>query len=74
MSYSVMAMMLPVESDVSLRVEDTGGNGKPIFFVHGWPLDSRCLNINLQLSKEQLSVHWLRSSGVWYVRKAMARL
>lgn len=33
--------MIQVEGDVSLHVEDTGGNGdsKPVFFVHGWPLD-----------------------------------
>lgn len=34
-----MAMMIPVEENVSLFVKDTGGNGKPIFFVHGWPAD-----------------------------------
>lgn len=26
---------------VSVLVEDTGGDGKPIFFVHGWPLDHK---------------------------------
>jgi hypothetical protein len=31
--------VIPVEDNVSVRVEDTGGDGKPVFFVHGWPLD-----------------------------------
>jgi len=35
-----MAMMIPVEQNVSLFVKDTGGNGKPILFVHGWPADA----------------------------------
>jgi non-heme chloroperoxidase len=34
-----MAMMIPVDQNVSLFIKDTGGNGKPIFFVHGWPAD-----------------------------------
>ena|SRR5215203_2777819 len=37
--YFIMAMMIPVEENISLFVKDTGGNGKPIFFVHGWPAD-----------------------------------
>ena len=37
----VMSVMLPVEANISLHVKDTGGTGKPIFFVHGWPLDNR---------------------------------
>ena len=36
-----MALMIPVQANMSLHVKDTGGNGKPVFFVHGWPLDGR---------------------------------
>lgn len=31
--------MVTVGEDVSINVVDTGGQGKPIFFVHGWPLN-----------------------------------
>jgi non-heme chloroperoxidase len=32
---------IPVEPGVSLYVEDTGGEGRPVVFLHGWPLDLR---------------------------------
>ena len=51
LSYFVMAM-IPVESNISLRVEDTGGNGKPIFFVHGWPLDLQMFEYQFTTLKE----------------------
>ncbi|MGH9927013.1 MAG: alpha/beta fold hydrolase [Nitrososphaeraceae archaeon] len=47
-----MAMMIPVEGNVSLRVEDTGGNGKPVFFVHGWPLDLKMFEYQFTILKE----------------------
>ena len=38
-----MALIPVDESGTAVYVEDTGGNGdsKPIFFVHGWPLDHK---------------------------------
>jgi pimeloyl-ACP methyl ester carboxylesterase len=35
--------MMPVDSSLSLHIEDTGtaDGGKPIFFVHGWPLNHK---------------------------------
>jgi non-heme chloroperoxidase len=51
LSYFVMAM-IPVEANVSLRVEDTGGNGKPVFFVHGWPLDLKMYEYQFTTLKE----------------------
>jgi non-heme chloroperoxidase len=47
-----MAMMIPVEGNVSLRVEDTGGSGKPVFFVHGWPLDLKMFEYQFTTLKE----------------------
>jgi non-heme chloroperoxidase len=47
-----MAMMIPVEANVSLRVEDTGGSGKPVFFVHGWPLDLKMFEYQFTTLKE----------------------
>ena len=44
--------MIPVEANVSLHVEDTGGNGKPIFFVHGWPLDLHMFEYQFTTLKE----------------------
>jgi non-heme chloroperoxidase len=46
-----MATIL-VESNISLRVEDTGGDGKPIFFVHGWPLDLKMFEYQFTTLKE----------------------
>ena len=51
MSYSVW-LCIPVEANVSLHVEDTGGNGKPIFFVHGWPLDLQMFEYQFTTLKE----------------------
>jgi non-heme chloroperoxidase len=45
-------VMIPVEANVSLHVEDTGGNGKPIFFVHGWPLDLQMFEYQFTTLKE----------------------
>ena len=28
-------------ADVKLHVEDTGGNGKPVILIHGWPLSGK---------------------------------
>jgi pimeloyl-ACP methyl ester carboxylesterase len=47
-----MAMMIPVEANISLRVEDTGGSGKPVFFVHGWPLDLKMFEYQFTTLKE----------------------
>jgi non-heme chloroperoxidase len=47
-----MAMMIPVEESVSLFVEDTGGDGKPVFFVHGWPLDLKMFEYQFTTLKE----------------------
>ena len=70
-----MAMMIPVEGNVSLRVEDTGGSGKPVFFVHGWPLDLQMFEYQFTTLKENgYRCHWVRSSRLWYVSKAMATL
>jgi non-heme chloroperoxidase len=34
--------MVPVDEEVSVYVEDTGkADGKPVFFVHGWPLSEK---------------------------------
>jgi non-heme chloroperoxidase len=32
---------VPVEPGVRVHVDDTGGVGRPVVFLHGWPLDSR---------------------------------
>jgi non-heme chloroperoxidase len=45
-------MMIPVEDNVSIRIEDTGGDGKPIFFVHGWPLDLKMFEYQFTTLKE----------------------
>jgi non-heme chloroperoxidase len=44
--------MIPVEANISLHVEDTGGNGKPVFFVHGWPLDLKMFEYQFMTLKE----------------------
>jgi pimeloyl-ACP methyl ester carboxylesterase len=44
--------MIPVEANISLHVEDTDGNGKPVFFVHGWPLDNKIFEYQFITLKE----------------------
>jgi len=39
-SYYTMPFV-KVDGSTSVYVEDTGGSGKPILFVHGWPLSSK---------------------------------
>ena len=71
----VMSVMLPVEANISIHVKDTGGTGKPILFVHGWPLDNRIFEYQyIALKAKDYRCHWFGSSRLWYVRKAMARL
>lgn len=42
-----------VEKELPIHVEDTGGNGKPIFFVHGWPLNHKMFEYQfMSLSRE----------------------
>jgi pimeloyl-ACP methyl ester carboxylesterase len=42
-----------VEKEVPIHVEDTGGKGKPIFFVHGWPLNHKMFEYQfMSLSRE----------------------
>jgi non-heme chloroperoxidase len=34
-------VIVPVEPGVRIHVEDSGGPGRPVVFLHGWPLDGR---------------------------------
>lgn len=34
-------MVSPNESNVRLHVEDSGGDGRPVVLIHGWPLSAR---------------------------------
>jgi len=45
---------IPVDdSGTTLFVEDTAGEGKPVFFVHGWPLEHRMFESQfLQMHKD----------------------
>jgi pimeloyl-ACP methyl ester carboxylesterase len=48
-----MALIPVDESGTAVYVEDTGGNGdsKPIFFVHGWPLDHKMFEVVILLAE-----------------------
>jgi pimeloyl-ACP methyl ester carboxylesterase len=47
--------MIPVEDNISIHVEDTSGNGngKPIIFVHGWPLNHKIFEYQFMFLKNQ---------------------
>ncbi|WP_147802553.1 alpha/beta fold hydrolase [Alkalicoccus halolimnae] len=54
-----MAHQLQMQDDVKLFVEDIG-EGKPIVFIHGWPLNQEMF----QYQKEELSARGYRYIGI----------
>ncbi|HVX02955.1 MAG TPA: alpha/beta hydrolase [Nitrososphaera sp.] len=45
--------LVKVRGDVSLYVEDTGKSGKPVVFIHGWPLSQQIFEYQfMQLHRE----------------------